>query len=168
MLGRNHTSTSIGVVSDTHGHVSFTLNAVRVLEGFCLERIIHCGDIGSTSIPGLFSQWPTHYVLGNVDHLSEDLNLALRAAGATLHGRFGHLEIMGRSIAFLHGDDIQLLRKEATSGKWDLLCHGHSHVAKQQLVGNTLVLNPGALYRTRQHTIAIVKLPQLEVTSLTV
>ena len=57
----------IGVVSDTHGHVPFTRDAVRMLEQLEVELVIHCGDVGSVEIVSLFSAWPTHFVLGNVD-----------------------------------------------------------------------------------------------------
>ena len=40
----------IGVVSDTHGRVDFARQAVRVLEGFPVKSVIHCGDIGSVAI----------------------------------------------------------------------------------------------------------------------
>jgi putative phosphoesterase len=58
----------IGVVSDTHGHVSYTLEAVRMLESLAVELVIHCGDIGTAEIVDLFAAWPTHFVFGNVDH----------------------------------------------------------------------------------------------------
>ncbi|MBI84532.1 MAG: YfcE family phosphodiesterase [Planctomycetaceae bacterium] len=158
----------IGVVSDTHGHVPSAMKAVRILEPLGVEQIIHCGDIGSARIPSVFSKWPTHYVLGNVDRDTKQLNDAIQSAGAVLHGRFGKLEIRGRRLSFIHGDDTHLLQAESTSGKWHLLCHGHTHVAQQTFVGSTLVLNPGALYRARQHTVAVVEFPQLEVQILTV
>lgn len=165
---KDDATTLIGVVSDTHGHVPFAMDAVRVFEPFGVEQIIHCGDIGSASIPSVFSKWPAHYVLGNVDQDTEQLNDAIQSAGAILHGRFGKIELRGRKLAFIHGDDTHLLQREAVSGKWDLLCHGHTHVAQRKFVGNTLVLNPGALYRARQHTVAIVEFPQLAVHILTV
>jgi predicted phosphodiesterase len=49
-----------------------------------------------------------------------------------------------------------------------LVCFGHTHVAEQQRRGATLVLNPGAVYRARRHSIAIVKLPELDVTDVAI
>jgi uncharacterized protein len=158
----------LGIVSDTHGHTEFARDAVRLLESLEADQVIHCGDIGSPEIAELFRAWPTHYVLGNVDSHSVVLETAIDAAAGKLHGRFGSLEIDGRRIAFLHGDDERLLGETIAGGRYDLVCYGHTHVAEQHRAGSTLVVNPGALYRAPRHTIAIARLPQLEVTHIAV
>ena len=61
----------IGIVSDTHGHVEFTLPAVRLLESLEVERVLHCGDIGSTGVVEAFAGWPTDFVFGNCDYRQE-------------------------------------------------------------------------------------------------
>jgi hypothetical protein len=154
----------IGIVSDTHGHVAYTRPAVRMLESCDVEQVIHCGDIGSTEIVGLFERWPTHFVFGNVDSRTAQLRAAIRAAGKACHERFGELELDGRRIAFLHGDDERRLRETVASGTYDLVCYGHTHEAEHHRSGKTTVLNPGALYRAQPHSLALVRLPQLEVT----
>lgn len=153
----------IGVVSDTHGHTINTQAAVRRLESLEVERVIHCGDVGNDEIVGLFSRWPTHFVCGNVDD-PRQLRAAAAAAEQTFHEAFGSLELAGRRIAFLHGDDGPLLRQTIAGGQHDLVCHGHTHVAKLIRQATTLVLNPGALYRAARHSIALVELPSLEAT----
>jgi putative phosphoesterase len=129
-----------------------------------VTTLIHCGDIGSADIPSLFRPWPTHYVLGNVDHASESLTRAIADAGHTLHGRFGELLLSGVRIAFLHGDDGRRFQETIESGEWDLVCYGHTHVADQRRVGKTLTLNPGALYRANPRSLAVVELEPLEAT----
>jgi hypothetical protein len=156
----------IGVVSDTHGHVEFTRAAVRMLESVGVGVVIHCGDVGSADVVRLFSPWPTHFVFGNVDDNLGLLRREMTAAGHTCHERFGALEWAGRRIAFLHGDDARRLRKAATSGQWDLVCYGHTHVARLEREGDTLLLNPGAVYRANPRSIAVVQLPSLEVTTI--
>jgi putative phosphoesterase len=154
----------LGVISDTHGHMRNTLEAIRRLESFPLDVVIHCGDIGSAAIPGLFVRWPAHFVLGNVDGHSEELEQAIRAAGHSCHGRFGQLILDGSRIAFLHGDDTRLLKETINCGNFDLVCHGHTHQALEMRNGPTpLVLNPGAVYRANPHSVAVVRLPELEV-----
>jgi putative phosphoesterase len=153
----------IGIVSDTHGHVDFTLGAVRMLESCEVHEVIHCGDIGSAAIVELFRPWPAHFVFGNVDTQTARLRAAIRAAGQTCHERFGELERDGRRIAFLHGDDEKRLRDAVESGRYDLVCYGHTHQAEQHRSGPTSVLNPGALYRAQPHSLALVRLPELEV-----
>ena len=104
--------------------------------------MIHCGDIGTASIPPLLSDWPAHYVLGNVDRDEPELREAIERSGGQLHGRFGELEFEGVKIAFLHGDDERRLRETITDGRWQLVCHGHTHQARAAREGTTLVLNP--------------------------
>jgi uncharacterized protein len=159
----------IGVVSDTHGHVQNALAAARMLESLDVEAVLHCGDIGSPQIPAAFSRWPTHYVLGNVDHYEDELYAgAVTAAGGTFHDRFADLQLAGKRIAVLHSDDAKRFRQAIASGDFDLVCYGHTHVAEQHREGNTLVLNPGALYRANPHQIAIVDLETMEAMHVTV
>src|SRR5436190_6945544 len=86
---RRTSSMRLGIVSDTHGHVQNTLDAVRMLESLDVDEVLHCGDIGSTEIPGLFAQWPTHFVLGNCDPDAGPLSMAISSAGLMYHKRFG-------------------------------------------------------------------------------
>jgi hypothetical protein len=154
----------LGIVSDTHGHLASTREAVRMLESLEVELVIHCGDIGSPAIVELFAPWPTHFVLGNVDDQPAELRAAIQRAGQTDHGRFGELAIAELRIAFLHGDDGSRFQKTVRSGDYDLVCYGHTHQLEQHREGRTLVLNPGALYRAHPHSLAIVRLPELEAT----
>lgn len=154
----------IGVVSDSHGHVGYTLEAIRMLESLEVERVIHCGDIGSPEIVGLFHCWPTHFVFGNVDRPAGPLRAAIAEARQTCHEVFGELELDGKRVAFLHGDDVVRLSQTIATGQWQLVCHGHTHVARKERQGETLVLNPGALYRATPHSIAYVELPAVEAT----
>jgi putative phosphoesterase len=153
----------IGVVSDTHGHVEFTRPAVRMLESCEVELVIHCGDVGSREVVELFARWPTHFVFGNTDTSLARLRAAIEAAGQTCHDRFGSLEIEGLRIAFLHGDDATLLQSTIGEGHYDLVCYGHTHVAEWHQQGKTRVLNPGALYRAQPHSLAVVRLPEIEI-----
>jgi uncharacterized protein len=158
----------IGIVSDTHGHVPNTRAAVRMLESFGVETVLHCGDIGSDAIVPLFAAWPTHFVFGNVDGGAHALQLrkAIQQAGQTCHDRFGSVNLGGIKIALLHGDDERLLDETITAGSHNLVCHGHTHVPRQEMIGKTLVLNPGALYPANPHTIAVVELPSLKTENI--
>jgi putative phosphoesterase len=154
----------IGILSDTHGHVPNTQRAVRMLESLDVERVIHCGDIGSVNIVTMFSAWPTHFVLGNVDSNGLELQQAIEQAGQTYHGRFGEVEWAGRRLAFLHGDNALQFRSVVDCGDYAMVCYGHTHVADTKYRQRTLVLNPGAIYRARPHSLAIVELADMQAT----
>ncbi len=158
----------IGVISDTHGHVANTRRAVDVMDELKLDCVLHCGDIGSVEVVRLFTSWPTHFVLGNVDHNEEELRSAIAAAGQTCHGRFGALELAGKRIALLHDDDGARFRETVGSGTWDVVCYGHTHAAKIEKINGALVLTPGAMYRASRHSFAYVDLPSLEAEHVSV
>jgi uncharacterized protein len=154
----------IGVISDTHGHLTNTLAAVRMLQSLEVEVVLHAGDIGSPAIPKLLSAWPTHFVFGNCDDDPDELRASIEQAGLTCCGRFGDLELAGRRIALLHSHDARLFRQVCLANSYDLLCYGHTHHAEQHREGQTLILNPGALYRATPHSLAIVELTTMEAT----
>lgn len=152
----------IGVISDTHGQLLLAQAAIQMLECLEVERVLHCGDIGSVEVARLFSHWPTDFVLGNCDWDQDALAGPIGAMGNTLHGRFGGLEIEGRRIALLHSDDRQKFADVRTCGSWDLVCYGHTHQAKIDSHGPTRLLNPGAIHRGNPPSLATVELPSLE------
>lgn len=157
----------IGVVSDTHGQTDYTLEALNMLDALEVDVVLHCGDVGSADVVKLFYGRPTHFVLGNVDH-EPTIRRACLDAGLSYHERFAAVELGGSKIAVAHGDDLKILNTAIESGEYDLVCTGHTHVPKQERRGKTLVLNPGALYRATPHTLAIVRLPEVEAEILRV
>ena len=157
----------IGVLSDTHGHVGHCRQAVDLLESLDVQAVLHCGDIGSIAIVELLSAWPAHFVFGNCDADLEELSAAIARAGLTCHGWFADLRLAGRRIAVTHGHLPQPLDQAQRSGEYDLVCYGHTHRAEQHWQGQTLVLNPGALYRARPLSFAVVDLDRLTVERFT-
>ena len=157
----------LGVVSDTDGDVPYTMAAVALLRDEHPDIVIHCGDIGTAAIIPLFAEWPTHFVFGNVDNPAE-LERAIQQAGQTCHDEFGTLLLDHLRIAWLHSHDARLFQQTITSGKWDLVCYGHTHQRESHLQGTTLVLNPGALYRASPRTFAVVDLPELTIRHISV
>lgn len=139
--------------------------AVRKLEGLGVEHVIHCGDIGSPALVPLFQPFTAHFVLGNCDN-AITMPLAIASAGQTCHDRVGELELGGRRIAFLHGDSPAAFERLLREGGWDLICHGHTHRASVRLLGSVLVVNPGALARCEAPSLAVIRLPELQVTPI--
>ena len=154
----------LGIVSDSHGHVELTRPAVRMLESLEVDTVLHCGDIGSIEVVRLFNQWPTHFVFGNCDEEIDRFAVAIEKAGHRCHGLFGSLEFDGVRVALLHSHERWRFRNAIESGEYQLVCYGHTHVAAIDRHGNTLVVNPGALYRANPHSIAVVELPAVEAT----
>lgn len=152
----------LAVLSDTHGHVPFTLEAIREVERRDPALVIHCGDIGSPAVVSMLAGRPTRFVFGNVDEPAL-LRHVIREAGLTCDEEFGEVELEGRRIAFLHGHDEYRLRETIRGGEYDLVCHGHTHKQRWETLGGTRVLNPGAIVRATPHSLAFVTLPELAV-----
>jgi putative phosphoesterase len=171
----------IGIVSDTHDNSVAVEEAVERFRARGVERVLHCGDIESPETVRLFAGLPTHFVFGNCDgewHPPDaarrpgrdytKLRDAMAAVGANVQEPFGHLELAGKKLAWVHGDDATLLRSLENSDHFDYLFHGHTHVAKENAVGRTRVINPGALYRVRVRTCLVLDLDTGETESLVI
>ena len=158
----------IAVVSDTHGRHAATKQALAQIRDLAVDAILHCGDLGDPELIPLFADWPTHFVFGNVDQHRADFARAIEEAGQHCHGVFGDLQLAETRIAFLHGDDAARLRDTMAAGTWDLVCYGHTHRRETHQEGSCVVLNPGALFRARPRTFALVELPALTIEFLSV
>ncbi|MDR0521035.1 MAG: YfcE family phosphodiesterase [Planctomycetaceae bacterium] len=153
----------LGVLSDTHGLLEETKLAVQIFRDQRVTAVIHCGDIGGSEIVRAFQGIPTHFVFGNSDGEDESAASAARETGNRLHGWFGSLELAGKRIAFLHGHQNTLFEETLASGKWDLICYGHTHSASLQTYNSAILLNPGAFRRVARPSVAVVDLPELAV-----
>jgi putative phosphoesterase len=171
---------NIGIISDTHDRTADVRAALNLLAERGVELILHCGDIESIATVRLFADTrvPTHYVFGNWDgdwisgvrcgwatpgpggRKRDDTRLraAIADTGGMLHEPWGELELAGRQIAWVHGNDRVLLRDLAHSGCYDYLFYGHTHVAEQHRTGRTIVVNPGALFRVGRRQCAVLEL----------
>ena len=145
----------IGIVSDSHSNRTKVSRAVGLLETLGITTVLHCGDIADAAVVEAFANFKSYFVFGNVDFDRQSLLAAMRRTGAVCCGEFGELELAGRKIAFLHGDDKRRLEREAHSGHYDLVGYGHTHKAESHRTGSTLVVNPGALHRAKTHTLAV-------------
>jgi putative phosphoesterase len=150
---------NIAVLSDTHGRHDIVRRALAELRGRGITTVLHCGDIDDTETVFLFRGFTAHFVFGNCDWDKAGLRAAMAEVGATLHENFGHVEIAGRKIAFLHGDDKRMMHDVEHSGAYDFLFYGHTHQAEEHVTGPTRVVNPGALHRARPKRFIVLDLP---------
>src|SRR6516164_5374268 len=157
----------IAILSDTHSRHATVETVLKRIDEIGVELILHCGDIEDADTVWLFPG-NTHFVFGNCDSERTSLRQAIHGIGATLHEPFGKLELDGTRIAFIHSDDKKLFEKLETSGQFDYLFYGHTHVAREHRTGKTRVINPGALHRARPKTFIILDLATGAVESVPV
>ena len=158
----------IGILSDTHSRYDAVRSALSWLRKRRIHLVLHCGDIEDAETVRLFEGFETHFVLGNCDWDKTGLQRAIEEIRGTLHDHFGHLELKGRKISWIHGDNQPLFRDIDNSGAYDFLFYGHSHIAEQHRSGPTLVVNPGALHRAKRKSFAILGLKRGEIETVLV
>lgn len=154
----------IGLLSDTHGdHVRAGL-ATRELLKHPIEAVFHCGDIGSERVLAELASAcqprgvPVHAVLGNVDLYEDALEDFPHETGVRVWGRRAVLELAGKQVAVIHGDDIHMLGNAVSGQQYDYIFTGHTHVHADEREGRTRIINPGAIFRGYPPTVAVLDL----------
>lgn len=151
----------IGLLSDSHGRAAITRRAVKLLADQGAEKLLHLGDVGSTAVidtlvldgqtTGRASE--SRLVFGNTDFDLDQMGRYATMLGIGVDHPVGTLDCGGQCIAFTHGDDESVMRSMVRQ-QVAYLCHGHSHEKRDERIGQTRVINPGALFRAAQHTVA--------------
>jgi uncharacterized protein len=137
----------IAILSDSHDNVWKLDSAMPQLAE--ADVILHCGDLCSPFvtkrlIEGVHGK-PVYIVWGNNDG-DRRLHTEVAAGASNIHflGDFGDLCLDGVKIALTHYPEIA--RPLAESGKFDLICYGHDHKAHEEVIGRSLLLNPGEVH----------------------
>lgn len=143
----------IGILSDTHNIKSTTLAALEMFRQAGITRLFHCGDITTEATLSLFEGWDVTFVWGNGDLEKPSLEAAARALGLALPTAQAQVVIDGYPIAVLHGHEG--LNGVIRSGQYRYVFHGHSHQRRDEWVGPTRVINPGALGGARRESRSV-------------
>ncbi len=143
----------LGILSDSHGDAEATSRAVELLRGRGAELFIHCGDLCGTAVLDVLAGLNCRFVWGNCDHPDAAMKKYVRDIGLPMPEGDLTFELDGKSIAVFHGHEDSF-PSAVESGRFDYVLHGHTHRYADTRVGRTRVINPGALYRARPHTVA--------------
>ena len=109
----------IGLLSDTHDKLPAMADAVRQLQERQAEFFIHCGDVGTPSVLDYLAGLPAAFVWGNCDWDRPGLERYAQQIHVPCHGPFADLELAGKRIAVLHGDDNKLKRQLLSEQRHD-------------------------------------------------
>ncbi len=146
----------IGLIADTHNNIALTKKAVEIFREKGVELVIHAGDLTSPKIMDLFSPLKCAFVLGNSDIDVEMINMHAEEMGCGMVGESCELDVGGKKIFVLHGNDVPLFRKAVSSGKYHYIIKGHTHFFENYVSSNTRIINPGTLYSEEECTVAIL------------
>ncbi len=136
----------IGILSDTHNNLANLRSALALFQKEGIDTLIHCGDLTDGEIARAMEGFRVICVLGNGDVASGEIRAVLLAqnpqnyVGLVYTGRIGETR-----IAATHGHLPGEVETLVHSGEHDYVFKGHSHRHKDEQVGFTRLINPGAL-----------------------
>jgi putative phosphoesterase len=147
----------IGILSDTHDKADMAAAAIKLLRKAGAEFYIHCGDVGGQRVLDELAGLPVALVWGNNDFDRRALTKYGERLGIDIHDRLAELQLGGKKFAVTHGDDGSLFRLLMEQQRHDYLLFGHSHELHDSREGRMRLINPGALYRARRKTVALLE-----------
>lgn len=140
------------IVSDSHDHIPLLEAAVADAKEAGAEAVLHCGDVvaPSTLHPLQKLGLPVHVIHGNnTGDLYALTRLSHKPEGViSYHGMDAGVSLAGKRIFLVHYPHYA--RAMATTGKYDLVCCGHSHKVQIEHIpnvkgGETVLVNPGTI-----------------------
>ena len=135
----------IAIISDTHDHIPNLRRAVNRAMELGATLLIHCGDLISPfMLPELHRfAGPVHLIYGN--NVGDQHLISSRCEtmfdNIHHHGVQGEVEAGRLRIGFFHYP--ALARGLALTGRYDVVCCGHNHIAATEQIGDCLLINPG-------------------------
>ena len=146
----------IGIISDTHENEEAIKKAVVIFKEKNVDFVVHCGDIISPPMLEHFQGLKMKFVLGNNDGEIAGLNQMSKKFGFESVTEEKEFNFQGKKFYVYHGTIKQKLDESAKSNKYDYVLTGHTHIKRDEMISNTRVINPGALFRVIPYTIALL------------
>lgn len=146
----------MALLSDSHDNSATTLAALDLLAAHRPGIYLHAGDLVSPEMLVHFSGLPFHFIFGNNEYDHATLRSKAKSLNLECHGNVAEFEFEGKHLVMLHGHEQALMHKFLGEGKHDYLIHGHTHVRRDERVGKTRIINPGALQRARTKSVALL------------
>lgn len=156
----------IGVISDTHDNLHNLETALEILKEEDVTRLLHCGDLSGPGVVEAMSGFNVWIARGNVDHHPELERTVVETLGNGRLAERHRLNLAGHSVLLVHGHQEGELRRQISTGDYAYVFHGHTHRRRDQMIGPTRVVNPGALggMRWQQRSFCIVDFESDRVT----
>lgn len=142
----------IGIISDTHDNVSNIKNAALIFKKMDIREVIHLGDVIAPATIRFFKPLKMKFVKGNCDGDVEMLKKKIEEIDGEYYPDNLLLELKGKKIFCSH----KPMQDVIDSREYDYVLYGHTHVKRNDKLGKTRVINPGAHYYGGENTIAIL------------
>lgn len=155
----------IGILADTHNNAANLTVALAIFRTHEIDQLIHCGDVTSPLMLEQLSGFEVWLVRGNNDYDWSGFRSEARRLG-NIHycGKDAELEFHKHRVAVCHGDDQSLVNVLVQSRLYEWVFCGHTHRRAIDAIGQTNLLNPGALGGRHPHgedrSVAVVDLDE--------
>lgn len=136
----------LGVISNSDGRADRIAAAVNFFKSAGATFVIHLGDVGGRHVLDALGSVHSAFVWGDRDKDRMGLLRYGDSVGVDCLGVVGDLELEGKRVAVLHGDDRKLLRRLLDEQQHDFVLCGHEASVEDYTIGKTRVLNPGPLH----------------------
>ncbi len=147
----------LGILSDSHGRHEMVRRAVGLFDEHGVEHIVHCGDVGGMGVFDELVGRSCRFVWGNCDHPDAAIMRYLKTVGIPLPEAVPlRFELSGKRFAVYHGHEREARHMEALDDV-DYVLHGHTHARRDERAGRVRIINPGALFRARPASVAILE-----------
>jgi hypothetical protein len=142
----------ICILSDSHDNISLLCAAVIQAKQQGALAIFHCGDVVAPSTLKKLQQYdlPVHAIHGNnTGDLYKLAKLSETSKGLIhYYGQDADITLKNRRIFLVHYPHYA--RGMATTGDYDVVCCGHTHLTSIEKVKNvqgteTIICNPGTV-----------------------
>jgi len=143
----------VGIISDTHDNLLGLKKAIQIFKDNKIEILLHCGD------------WVSPFTLEFFDQEMKELNIPIKSVignnpgdikriimnNSKMHNPIEwakrntlELNIDNKKCIIYHGHDHELLSALIDCQKYDIIFTGHTHNSRNEVIGKTLILNPGS------------------------
>ena len=151
-------------MSDLHDNIPCWELVLRELQREEISLLLNIGDtVGPDVIVHMATTYhgTIHTVFGNNGDRENEIAVTKNLPNLTHHGEVGGLELEGVRIGFTHEPEPAMAM--VREGKFDLVCHGHTHLKRWERKNNCYILNPGTAGGVFQYpSFATVDLPELK------
>ncbi len=136
----------LAILSDSHDAILNLRRAVELANERKARYLLHCGDLISPFMVLELARFKgeVHFILGNNPG---DVWLVgkqcARFPHIHFHGQYAFEELDGLKVAIVHFPE--LAEGLALTGKFDLVCCGHTHVYEVKELNSVPVINPGEI-----------------------
>lgn len=160
----------IAIVSDTHNNDDNAREAARLIRARGITTVLHCGDITGPETLACFEGFQLLAVFGNIDAWRSPLEATAKRLGFPPIEDVREFSINGISMGQAHGHESTQLHGLIHSGTLRYVFCGHTHRRRDERIGPTRVINPGALggrkVETRSFALLDLSSDRLEIVEL--